>query len=768
MIKFGIEIFGWCKQNCHKKEKIDLGQAINEAINSDEENEIVLNKKDCLCKNCCQYCSEDIMFGFTFPGRLIMTFYSFQALFFLYNFILNFIFLLPGMLYYTDNSLVIILVILFYLFFASLCSNILIIPTYELLLFPFLRFKNILAHLDSIKAVMMIIHGEKEIEIEYKKSNIVLDIILIIIEILYAFGINFGLSSEKMIRKDIIREIIFIIIYFYYLVIFFGYLIVAIYLIVKLFIEIKKNRDYCFFMKIDEHICEIFQDKVLPDINLLCYVINPLSKDSYKVEPGNNNKIEANDCYNCIYKSKICCLCHWFCCLSCCCNEKWFYTFKNIVRPLSFISSFILAMIIINNQNSEVHIYVLIIIFYLISFCLSSLLNFPYMIRNIKVFFMFSTENVFKAKYKLSHPILISVIRLVSFLIIFIVSLFLLLFYIFKDEKNNIETIRNYEFTPIPEFLNKTKLKPNICFSSIYNMYIYLYLPFINDAYYYDSNPTVSPDFYSSFQIKGYKEMFFEDDLYDIKAVKDLINSNETNKVKMIQYDVIKNRRERNGSLTVESELTILAIKGTTNKKDFFLDIQLYLPSVLLNYLSYFSLLAREKDTYSFGYLEYSLSLPYRLFSQYLIIDGYLRDLIKAYRDNKSNFKQNVVIVGHSLGGGLAKLLGKFLGKQAISLSGPGVNAFHSLWEYEGSSDDFQISQIDLVPDMDLIPRVEVSGGTIYRIICKEGPANCHGKELSLCEVLIMCRNPNYEQYCKKMANLDDDQIEAIKKSSEL
>ena len=236
----------------------------------------------------------------------------------------------------------------------------------------------------------------------------------------------------------------------------------------------------------------------------------------------------------------------------------------------------------------------------------------------------------------------------------------------------------------------------------------------------------------------------------------------------MIQYDVTIKSYDQGGNIDIDNELTILAIKGTTNKKDVFLDLQLYLPSVLLTYLSYFSLLSQQKDTISFRFLEFSLSLPYRVFCQYLIIDGYLRDLLKAYNDNKSKFKNNLLIVGHSLGGGLSKILGRFLGKQAISLSGPGVNAFHSLWEYEGSSDDFEISAIDLVPDMDLVPRVEISGGTIYRIICKEGPLKCHSKELSLCEVLIMCRNPNYEQYCTKMAKIDQEQIEAIKESSEL
>ena len=43
-----------------------------------------------------------------------------------------------------------------------------------------------------------------------------------------------------------------------------------------------------------------------------------------------------------------------------------------------------------------------------------------------------------------------------------------------------------------------------------------------------------------------------------------------------------------------------------------------------------------------------------------------------------------------------------------------------------GNSENFEISAIDLVPDMDLVPRVETSGGTIYRIICKKGVAQCH------------------------------------------
>ena len=724
----------------------------------------VFRKKKCKYGFCCKYCSEDIMFGITFPGRLIMTLYSFQALFFIYNFIINFIFLLPGMLYFTDSIIIIILIFFVYALFASLCSNILIIPTYELLLFSFLRNENVLAHLESLKITMNIIHDKnyRTDGIDYGENHILMDFTLILIEIAYAIGFFCGFSSENLIIKDFVRELIFIVIYFYYLLIFFGYFFISLhlkFLLISFSCAESKERTFLsnIFLHTDEYTDDFFKEReVLPKINLLSYVINPLLKDSYSNELNIQDKDDKKDCFNCLYNC-LCCRC-FSCCEGCCC-KNWFHTFKIIIRFITFFISLSLSLIISFKQNPDWYVYLIIFLFYAFSYFLSSLLNFPYMIRNQKVYFLFSTKYKVKKEYKLEHPIMVSFLRLVSFLIIFVVSIGLLIVYIIQDETNKIEEIKYLDFDPIPDKKDKSKLKPSICFSSVNDLYMYLYLPFINDAYYYDSNSKVNTDFYSSFHIKGYKELFFDNETYDIKPIGNLITSKGKNKVKMIQYDVTKKKIEDDGDISIINEITILGIKGTTNKKDIFLDLQLYLPSLLLNYLSYFSLFSQQKDTYSFGYLEYSLSIPYRLFSQYLIIDGYLKDLLYAYNKNKSKFKKNIVIVGHSLGGGLSKILGRFLGKQAISLSGPGVNAFHTLWEYEGSSENFEISAIDLVPDMDLVPRVEVSGGTIYRIICKEGPLDCHGKELSLCEVLIMCRNPNYEQYCDKMAKITKTQF---------
>ena len=96
--------------------------------------------------------------------------------------------------------------------------------------------------------------------------------------------------------------------------------------------------------------------------------------------------------------------------------------------------------------------------------------------------------------------------------------------------------------------------------------------------------------------------------------------------------------------------------------------MQLYLPSVFLNLLSIFSIFGTDFQSNSFKLVEYSLSIPYRSLSNFLFINNYIDDLHKAYDNNTSTFYNNVVIVGHSLGGGLSKILGRIVKEQAISL----------------------------------------------------------------------------------------------------
>ena len=318
------------------------------------------------------------------------------------------------------------------------------------------------------------------------------------------------------------------------------------------------------------------------------------------------------------------------------------------------------------------------------------------------------------------------------------------------NKKEDFEKFKLLKYQNFSEGNSDKKVFHKFCNADIYNIPTYLYQTFINDAYYYDEETNSS-----SFYFQNYRRLFFNND-YQIDVKGNLIKDN--NGVKMVQYNV-KNKYNK---------VTILSIKGTSKVKDVYLDCQLYIPSIFLNIINTYSNIDQQKEAKSFKLMEYGLSIPYRIFFQIFVVEKYLDQLKTAYYNinNTKSFEKNVVFVGHSLGGGLAKIIGKIVGRDSVSLSGPGINAFHSLWKYTGNSTYFELTSVDIIPDLDLVPRVEISGGTIYRLICLQRPYECHSKELSLCESLMMCDNPNGEEYCLNVKNMTQNDFEKLKEKS--
>ena len=381
--------------------------------------------KECCC-NCCECCNswgEEVIYGITFFGRLIMTFYSIHALFFIYNIIFQFIILIPGTLYITDIFIFQIIIIIIYFLFSLLCSTILVISTYDFLLFQFLRNRNIIAHLESLRIIINIINDKNNNvtrkKVELKKSKWCLDIFLFLIEISYIIGFFLGFTSGTIIVKDIIRELILLVIYFYYLIIFFSYIIISFNLILNLCSYINKDEKKCckiscssiikLFCQYDTIINEFFDKKdPLPKINLFVYTINPLLEKSYLKEQQNK-------------QNNSCCTC------------ECFYQ----IRFLVYLLSFIIAIIIIISQAAFLSL-LFCIIFFLIMVLLSLTINFPYILRNKNTFGNFiSPKNYYKEEYKMEHPKLVLFVRVLCFIIVFLVSLIIILsFLIFKDKKS--------------------------------------------------------------------------------------------------------------------------------------------------------------------------------------------------------------------------------------------------------------------------------------------------------------------------------------------
>ena len=688
----------------------------------------------------------DFWYGTSLFGRILFTLYSIHGVFFIYNFVIQYIIMFPSVLYSNEMSKVEgFFFSCIYTLFAINTSNLLLIPTYEFFSFPFLLYKQPFAHIISFIYTRK---GEEYSSKNIEEHNVCTKItfgFFIFVELLYLVGLLCIYFFEIVILKDCIKMGILILIYTYYTIIFLSYFFYSFYLfffIICCKFREKKGR----FRNI---LIEYFKDKKISDLNLYSNIINPILSKNYVDQNNKPKDEEEHNCGECNFEYD--------------CYEVISY-FKLITLLLSIIC----LIFLFANQKNEWYDFLSFTFLYVMMAITSITLTFPFCYRNRSTFGLFGCcgdNNFIVSKYsfnkkKIRNSQVVSFSRCLINFVILLVAVGLPFIFILNIQTGK----KNYEFfTTIKPRLglintDQKQLLPNVCYSSIHGIQMSLFLPFINDAYYYDnifSNQS-QPKVRSSLEIKQYADLFFDEN-FEIDIIGNLTDKNK-NGATMIQYNVKYK----------DHYVTILSIKGTSLSKDFYIDAQLYVSSIFLSILSAFSLSSTQKDSWSFNLIEYSLNIPYRIFFKFLIIDSYMNDLKNAYVKNEYKFYQNVVLVGHSLGGGLAKLFGRFIGKQAISLSGPGVNAFHSLWTYNKQSENFEISAIDFVPDMDLVPRVEVSGGTIYKIVCKKGVFACHSKELSLCETLTMCRNQIYWDYCKKFAELKDKDIEKIVESSNL
>eukprot|EP00051_Salpingoeca_urceolata_P010683 m.131220 g.131220 ORF g.131220 m.131220 type:complete len:852 (+) comp16809_c0_seq1:300-2855(+) len=99
--------------------------------------------------------------------------------------------------------------------------------------------------------------------------------------------------------------------------------------------------------------------------------------------------------------------------------------------------------------------------------------------------------------------------------------------------------------------------------------------------------------------------------------------------------------------------------------------------------------------------------------------------------------QRKFMMLGHSLGGGIAKVVGAKLGLRAVAFNSPGMLEVRG--KYQVSREALTASAVNVPASNDIVGLVGSQAGTIVRWDCPYGSARCHFPPVVSCHFFNMC-----------------------------
>jgi len=201
------------------------------------------------------------------------------------------------------------------------------------------------------------------------------------------------------------------------------------------------------------------------------------------------------------------------------------------------------------------------------------------------------------------------------------------------------------------------------------------------------------------------------------------------------------------------NSVAVLSIRGSKTKLDWWLDFEMFASSAMLSVARWLPTIQRLESKTTQAITSF-LTLPLKTFENVTLFNKYTKTLTDAYETflkDPNNEKKEVIFAGHSLAGGLSKFIATKYGKQSFSVSGPGVTPLEFKFSSnEGYNKYFKSTFVDIIPDNDIVPRLESSGGIKYRLLCEESSFKCHKIDRTICMMGLMCHDEHYTgDFCR-------------------
>lgn len=185
-----------------------------------------------------------------------------------------------------------------------------------------------------------------------------------------------------------------------------------------------------------------------------------------------------------------------------------------------------------------------------------------------------------------------------------------------------------------------------------------------------------------------------------------------------------------------QQNLTVIAVRGTASASDVIQDMDIWLSITLFQAASVVGPTLLQPATATIIYYGTFMKRAVRSPSG------------RFYYDNLNTYVQSTLatrngtmyITGHSLGGGLSKIIAAQNSIQAITISAPGL--YYTSASVGIQQSDLRRYGVTLKPQNDVVPRVDQIAGTVVQTDCVTSVPSCHKVTYTLCELLRSCGDP--------------------------
>ena len=409
---------------------------------------------------------------------------------------------------------------------------------------------------------------------------------------------------------------------------------------------------------------------------------------------------------------------------------------KTLLKIFFSLLSFIYIIILFFKKDKSIEIIFFFFFTYLISLIISIHFSTPsWTINSIYRWYL-----KIKKKYDKKHQIncrkfnekfgafkVLDLLPLItSLIIIFFFIFFVLHFKLngnnFMSVKSEINRKRKFNETNWQrEYFSENKNIENpICFTNVHGLSL-LKISSLAFASYMKDIRNVT---------KIYKKSFFKESKDEITEMKYLNIKSSYSAVLMININIQN-----------EKPLTVFSIQASIKQLDYWLDFEIFCNSALFTLIRLITI--NNLESLTSNAIIWLLTIPIRILEKCTLFYQYIESITKDINKelDKINEERNIIFTGHSLGGAIAKYLGLKYHKENVAISGPGITPL----EYNFKKDKnyykyFKSNLIDIIPDNDIIPRIDKSGGIRYRVLCEKGFISCHLIERIICQIGAICR----------------------------